>query len=135
MKLEETEEEAIKKGKRIANITFIIIGIVVSLIIISIFLIKNILESKEYFVLEVNDKNRDKVLELLNNEKENMSYKNDYYCNSIYKIEFFRLFPDGTNYTIYCKNEENINFDIDKVGIDTLEKYIYENGKKEIRKK
>ena len=46
MKLEETEEEAIKKGKRIANITFIIIGIVVSLIIISIFLIKNILESK-----------------------------------------------------------------------------------------
>ena len=133
MKFEESEEEVIKRGKRIANITFGVIGAFICLILTGILLINFLLDSKEYFVLDVNNKNIDKVLELINNEKNNFNDK--YFCNSIYKIEFAYSFPDGTHYTVYCKNEENISFDIDKNGIDTLEKYILENGKKETRYK
>ena len=56
-----------------------------------------------------------------------MFYNNNY-CDSMYKIEYYNMFPDGTDYTIYCKEEDNINFGIDKVGEDTLATYIKNQG-------
>ena len=49
------------------------------------------------------------------------------------KIEYYNTFPDGTNYTIYCKDTDNIGFSIDKVGEDKLQSYIYKYGDMERR--
>lgn len=110
--------------------TFSIIGVITIFIVVIIFSIKSFFNSlgtkKEYFILNINDKNKDKIIELFNNEKENI-FPNKNYCDSIYKIEYYNSFPDGTNYTMYCKDEDNITFGIDKVGEDTLATYIYEN--------
>ena len=130
-----TEEEVRTKGKMIAITTLSVIGILVIVVIISILSVKsffNNLAKHEYYILEINDDNRDEIINLLEQEKENMFY-NSHYCSSMYKIEYTNLFPDGTDYTIYCKDEENISFSIDKAGEDKLQNYIYKNGTTESR--
>lgn len=116
--------------------TLSIICVIILFVVIGIFSMKSVFESlftkNEHFVLTVDDKNRDKVIELFEKEKENIFFVKNY-CESIYKIEYYHLFPDGTQYTMYCKNEDNITFGIDKVEEDTLATYIYENGKRKIK--
>ncbi len=130
--LNDDYEKVKKTGDIYARVALTIIAILTIFVIIVIIMIKSFFTKKEYFVLDVNDKNRDKVIELFKNEKENISY-NKNYCDTIYKIEYHHLFPDGTEYTMYCKDEDNISFSIDKVGKDTLQTFIYENGKREIK--
>ena len=125
------EEEIVKtKSKMYVITTFSVIGVIILFVLIFIFSINstiNDVSKKTYYVLDVTDKNKNEVIDLLEQEKENMFY-NNYYCDSIYKIEYYNMFPDGTEYTIYCKEEDNINFGIDKVGEDVLATYIYNKG-------
>lgn len=48
------------------------------------------------------------------------------YCEFIYKIKYYYLFPNDTQYTIYYKNKDRLTFDIVKIGKNTLATYIYE---------
>ena len=125
------EEEIVKtKSKMYVITTLSVIGVIILFILIFIFSINstiNDFSKKTYYVLDVTNKNKNEVIELLEQEKENMFYNNNY-CDSMYKIEYYNMFPDGTDYTIYCKEEDNINFGIDKVGEDTLATYIRNQG-------
>lgn len=124
------EEIAKTKGKMYAITTFAVIGTIIIFIFISILGIKlsfNNLSKKKYYVLEIDNQNKNMIIELFNQEKENIFYTQNY-CESMYKIEYYNSFPDGTNYTMYCENEENIEFGIDKSGEDVLATYIYDNG-------
>lgn len=125
------EEEIVKtKSKMYVITTFSVIGVIILFILIFMFSINstiNDFSKKTYYVLDVTNKNKNEVIELLEQEKENMFYNNNY-CDSMYKIEYYNMFPDGTDYTIYCKEEDNINFGIDKVGEDTLATYIRNQG-------
>ena len=124
------EEIAKTKGKMYAITTFAVIGTIIIFILISIFGIKssfNNLSLKKYYVLDINNENKDMIIELFNQEKENIFYTHSY-CETMYKIEYYNSFPDGTNYTMYCKDEDNIEFGIDKVGEDTLATYIRNQG-------
>lgn len=126
-------EEAIKaKGKMVAITTLSVIGVIIVFIILGIFIIKSFfseLSKKYYYTLEINDNNRNQIIRLF--EEENVY--DPHYCSSMYKIEYAKSFPDGTSYTIYCKDEDNIHFGIDKVEEDKLQSYIYENGTVESR--
>lgn len=136
LNFDENDEEIKTKGKLYAITALSVVGIIVVSITIGIFSIKSVFNylftKKEYFILNVDSKNRDKVIELFNKEKEAIFF-NKNYCDSIYKIEYYNLFPDGREYTMYCKDEDNITFSIDKAGEDTLATYIYKNGKREIK--
>ena len=119
-----SEEEVRAKGKIIATTVFVVIGVFVIFIIIGIISIKmffNNLTKQEYYVLDVNSNNKDKVISMLENEEFE-------YCESIYKIEYLQQFSDGKSAKIYCENEEDIKFEIYDNKVNELAKYIYENG-------
>lgn len=129
------EDKVIKSGNRLGWIVLIIIGIVVISSIIVIMSIYKMFTSpipRKYYVLDVNDNNKEEVIQLFENEKENI-FRTEKYCESIYKIEYYNTFPHGTDYTMYCTNEENISFGLNASGIDSLAKYIRENGYTEKR--
>ena len=115
----------------IIPVIFIVLIITVS----SIFTSSNIKYMEKFYILDVNNKNKSIIINLIEQEKENISSNSKLYCDSLYRIEYYNMFPDGTHYTIYCNDEENINFGIDKVGDDVLKKYIYENGFTELKTK
>ncbi len=124
----ESEEEIKTRGKMYAITTLSVISVIVIYIISLINSINTAFDvlftnKKRYYVLDVDNQNKDKVIELFQTETENINY-----CNSIYKIEYYNGFPDGKNYTMYCKDEDNITFSIDKVEEDTLATYIYKKG-------
>lgn len=121
------------KEKAIAKIITITLFSIVTVVIVSIFVIKysynKIIEGlskNTYYVLEVDENNIEKIVLLIQDEKQT-------YCDSLYKIEYYNMFPDGTSYLLYCEDEDNIKFSIDKVGTDVLSKYIYDNGTREVR--
>lgn len=129
------EDKVIKSGNRLGWIVLIIIGMVVISSIIVIMSIYKMFTSpipRKYYVLDVNDINKEEVIQLFENEKENI-FRTEKYCESIYKIEYYNTFPHGTDYTMYCMNEENISFGLNTSGIDSLAKYIRENGYAEKR--
>ena len=124
-----TEEAILLKGKKIAKITLLIICIIVVCLIVASFYVYRSFTTKTYIELKINNDNRAIILNLLEQEKDNISISQKIkYCDSMYKIEYMDGFPDGTNYTIYCKEENNIEFSIDKVGEDVLHTYILKNG-------
>lgn len=121
------------KEKAIAKMIIITLFSLIIVIIIAIFVFKysynKIMEglSKDtYYILDVDEDNIEKVISLIQEENRN-------YCDSLYKIEYYNMFPDGTSYLLYCKDEDNIKFSIDKVGTDMLLQYIYDNGTSEVR--
>ena len=124
------EDKVIKSGNRLGWIVLIIISIVVifsTIVIMSIYKMFISPIPKKYYVLDVNDNNKEEIIKLYEEETKNDTYSKKY-CESIYKIEYYIGFPDRTSYTMYCKDEDNISFGIDKVGVDNLAKYIRENG-------
>lgn len=112
-----------------------VIFIVLIITVLSIFTSSNIKYMEKFYILDVNNKNKSIIINLIEQEKENISSNSKLYCDSLYRIEYYNMFPDGTHYTIYCNDEENINFGIDKIGDDVLKKYIYENGFTELKTK
>lgn len=81
------------------------------------------LSKNTYHILELTDDNREKIISIL--EREDIDY-----CKSIYKIEWFHRFPHGTPITIYCKDTDNIRFNVSE---SELIKYIDVNGTTERR--
>lgn len=129
------EEKILNKGNRLGWIVLTIIAVIVMLVIIIIIGIHEMFVTpipRKYYVLEVNDSNKEEIIQLFENEKENI-FRTEKYCDSIYKIEYYNTFPHGTDYTMYCRNEEDISFSLNTSGIDTLAKYIRENGYTEKR--
>lgn len=129
------EYEVIRSGNRLGWIVLTIITIIVIIfvtIIIGIYKMFTTPIPRKYYILDVNDSNKEEVITLFEEETKNDTYIKKY-CDSIYKIEYNVLFPDGTSYTMYCSDEDDIYFGIDKTGVDTLAEYIRENGYTEKR--
>lgn len=121
-----TEKDVIKAKRRI----YIIVMLLIFLFIIVPLVIRLMIYKKTYYVLDINSENKNYVIELLEKEKTNIfNASSENYCNSLYKIEYSNSFPDGADYKIYCKDEKDITFSIDKSGKDVLADYIYKNGK------
>lgn len=123
------DDEIIKtKGKMYAITTISVIGAIVLLGIICVFSIKacfNDLNKHRYYVIEINDNNKGEIIDLLNEEELN-------YCESIYKIEYERVFTGAIFSKIYCKNEDDISLSIYD-NENKLIQYIQQNGNIEKR--
>ena len=140
MKFNDEDENIRRTEEIVKTVAFfvVIIPVIFTVLIItvsSIFTSSNIKYMEKFYILDVNNENKSIIINLIEQEKENISSNSKLYCDSLYRIEYYNMFPDGTHYTIYCNDEENINFGIDKVGDDVLKKYIYENGFTELKTK
>ena len=140
MKFNDEDENIRRTEEIVKTVAFfvVIIPVIFTVLIItvsSIFTSSNIKYMEKFYILDVNNKNKSIIINLIEQEKENISSSSKLYCDSLYRIEYYNMFPDGTHYTIYCNDEENINFGIDKIGDDVLKKYIYENGFTELKTK
>ena len=118
------ESEVIAKGKEYAKITFIVIGVITILLILGfaifIIFINNAFKYNEtYYLLKVNDSNRNIIIELL---KEN----NNEYCESMDKIEYVYSFPHAKSLIIYCEDNTSINL---YESNDKLIDFVRINGK------
>ena len=133
--LDYKDDEAYTKGKMYTFIVIVIIGVTIFICLSIYFSFKALgddLSKHVYYYVNINDNNKDKIISLLNEEKDNIGGTQDY-CDSMYKIEYYNAFPKGTNYTIYCKEKDNIIFSVDKDDEDKLQSYIYDNGDVEKR--
>ena len=140
MKFNDEDENIRRTEEIVKTVAFFVviipvIFIVLIITVLSIFTSSNIKYMEKFYILDVNNKNKSIIINLIEQEKENISSNSKLYCDSLYRIEYYNMFPDGTHYTIYCNDEENINFGIDKIGDDVLKKYIYENGFTELKTK
>ena len=140
MKFNDEDENIRRTEEIVKTVAFfvVIIPVIFTVLIItvsSIFTSSNIKYMEKFYILDVNNKNKSIIINLIEQEKENISSNSKLYCDSLYRIEYYNMFPDGAHYTIYCNDEENINFGIDKIGDDVLKKYIYENGFTELKTK
>ncbi len=122
------EEDNIKRTEENVKTVALFVVIIPIIFIITIFTNSNLKYMETFYILDVNNENKSTIINLIEQEKDNIGSNSKLYCDSLYRIEYYNMFPDGTHYTIYCKDEENVNFGIDKVGKDVLKNYIYENG-------
>mgnify|MGYP004628120795 CR=1 FL=1 len=120
-----------KKAKTII-LSIIMIILVINLIyfIMSILLLTGKIEDYKY--LNINDKNKDEITNLLIEQKDKMfliskDLNIDKCINNIKRIEVVFLFPDGEDYTIYC-DDNKYKFSIDDSNYD-LPNYISKNGR------
>lgn len=120
-----------KKNRNKLILIISVITITFILIVGCIYGASLIFKIKIYRSLKITEDNKNKIIELIELEKENILFPRT--CDSMYKIEYRDMFPDGTNYTIYCKEEKNIEFSIDKIGEDVLHSYIKKYGKDKIK--
>ena len=120
-----------KEKKKYTIIAYTILGILL-LIPVSIYFLGRHLFSKTYYTLNLNETNKKEILNILEKEKENI-FGIEEVCPSMYKIEYTDSIPDGTRYTIYCKDGKRMDFGIDKVEEDTLHHYLFIHGKKNRR--
>ena len=100
--LDYKDDEAYTKGKMYTFIVIVIIGVIIFICLSIYFSFKALgddLSKHVYYYVNINDNNKDKIISLLNEEKDNIGGTQDY-CDSMYKIEYYNAFPKGTNYTI-----------------------------------
>ena len=128
--MEENSEylEALTKGKKYAKITFIVFGVITILLVLGfvifIMFINNAFKYNEtYYLLKVNDNNRNIIIKLL---KEN----NNEYCELMDKIEYVHSFPHAKSLIIYCEDNTSINlYESNEKLID----FVITNGKEGVR--
>lgn len=124
------DEEIIKTKSKMYAVTLLSVVVVLAIVIIGIIVsIKSFLteiSKHQYYVLDINDDNREKIISLLNGEQFD-------YCESMYKIEYEQLFPDGKSAKIYCKDKDDISFYIDDDKKSELVQYIFYYGDMEKR--
>ncbi len=132
------DELEIEKTKATSRMVFTTTITVILSLILLILCIKytfyeciNRLTQVVYHYVDVDDNNRDEIINLIKEETKDLCNQDKiYYCNSMYKIECSKT--DYTvNYTVYCKDEEEKYFYIESN--NKLEDYIYMNGKVERR--
>ena len=132
------EEETKKTKRKMIIITLIVVfGFLFFLIILPLCLLDAFFTTSEkYYILNITEENEEKVRSLIAQESSNIGIKQETIDTcQMKKIEFFHMFPDGTHYTLFCKNQVEVSFGIDKVGEDVLQSYIREHGTTEIRKR
>ena len=111
--------------------TYIIITIITIVLIIAIVIIVGIVirvaynnnSKKNRHVLYINEKNKPDIIKIYEQENQRLEY-NPRYCDSMTKIEFYVTFTNGAVYTIYCKDQDDIHFEIEDVEKDNLTKYV-----------
>lgn len=122
------DEKEVVKAKMYAIITLSVIGVIILLIVMFVFSVKSFfddLAKHQYYVVNINDSNKEEIKDLLNAEKLG-------YCESMYKIEYETVFPSAIFSKIYCKNEDDISLSIYDSGSKLIQ-YIHENGSIEKR--
>lgn len=125
MKYNENEELIKMKTKKLSIIILSIISITIVLIIIGLYCFSQIFKHREdYYVLEINNSNKETIKLFLENEKNN-------YCDSMYKIEYNYSFPHSSSITIYCEDSNNIELYTDNY--KELIDYLRNNGEKKSR--
>ena len=129
--MKDMEDEDFAESKAETKLSIIMIFSIVALLIFIIAIVRIIisnLSTQYYYILNIDEQNKGKVIELLKKEKKD-------YCASMYKIELQQLFPDDKSGKIYCKNEENINFIVMDNGFESseLSEYIFSNGNRKKR--
>lgn len=87
---------------------------------------------QDYKYLKITEKNKDVVINLLKEQEKNMfNINSSIELNECYdnlnKIEVIYRFPDGEDYTLYCKKNK-FYFSLDNSNYD-LPRYLGENGK------
>lgn len=103
-----------------------ILSIIIALTIFVFFEISSLkkfnhdLQQHKYYVVEINEKNQDEIKFLL--DEENLEY-----CESMYKIEYERVFNGKVFLTLYCKGEKNKSLSIYNDESKIIH-YIFENG-------
>lgn len=124
------EEEVVETTSKMYAITMLSVLIIfIFLVCVVIWAIKESVSDilkNNYHVLEVNEENKDIVISILKEEELK-------YCDSIYKIEYSRLFKGGKEFTIYCEDEDDIIFKRPYKERSNIESYINENGLMERR--
>lgn len=124
-----SEEEAKTKGKMYALTTLSVIAVIIGFFVCSILLVKSCMSDitkNKFYILAIDDKNMPNVISLLENE-------NYDYCESMYKIDYYRTFSKGLEIEIYCKDEKNMIQSIKNSDTSKLVDYIILNGRMEIK--
>lgn len=128
MNFNEDEEQMKVKGKMVAITTLSVIGFIIIFIMIGMVIIKSFFTDfgkHQYHVVKVNNDNKENIISLLENE-------NLKYCESIYKIEYERVFTGDIISKLYCQKEDNILLSIYD-NESQLIQYIDEHGSVERR--
>lgn len=120
-----------KNKNKMFSITFLVaIGVLFLLVIIGFILIKSFfkeLQDNTYYVVAVNENNKNEIISLL-------KIIDVDYCESMYKIEYLKLFPNDGSGKIYCNDADNISFGVyDSTNDSEFVHYILEKGIRERR--
>ncbi len=100
-----------------------LIGAIIIVLMVIIILTKSFVDNlskNKYYILDINNDNKEQITLLLQQE-------NREYCESMTKIEYIQLFPNDKRVKIYC-NEKDINFIIRDNETSKLANYIKANG-------
>lgn len=119
--------------KRILKI-FLIMLVILTFMLLLLIILGILLflgKVQDYTYLNINNSNKEKIINLLQEQEENMFYlKDNIDLNVCYKnikrIEVIYRFPDGEDYTIYCK-EDKVSFSLDNANYN-LPNYLSKNG-------
>ena len=93
---DEDEKENIKRTEEIVKTVafFIVIIPVIFIVLIitvsSIFTSSNIKYMEKFYILDVNNENKSIIINLIEQEKENISSNSKLYCDSLYRIEYYK---------------------------------------------
>lgn len=92
---DEDEKENIKRTEEIVKTVafFVVIIPVIFIVLIitvsSIFTSSNIKYMEKFYILDVNNENKSIIINLIEQEKENISSNSKLYCDSLYRIEYY----------------------------------------------
>ena len=118
------------KSKMFATTFLVVIGVLILLVIIGFISTKSAfkeLQKRTYYVVDINENNKTEIISLIKNIEVE-------YCESMYKIEYLKLFPDDGSGKIYCNDVDNISFGVyDSANDSEFVHYIIENGIRERR--
>jgi len=127
--------ELVIVGEFMKKILLIIVVTLVIFLILSAVVIYNKID---YVYLNINGKNKQDVVSLLEEQNDYMfniieNVNLDLCYRNLTKIEVIYSFPDGEDYTLYCNND-TVNFSLDNTNYKLLN-YIRQNGKTTFRLK
>lgn len=118
------------KSKMFSITLLVVIGVLILLVIIGFVSTKSFfkeLQKKTYYVVDINENNKAEIISLF----ENMEVE---YCETMYKIEYMRGFPDDGSGKIYCNDVDYISFGVyDSTYDSEFVHYILEKGIRERR--
>lgn len=122
---DEDEKENIKRTEEIVKTVafFVVIIPVIFIVLIitvsSIFTSSNIKYMEKFYILDVNNENKSIIINLIEQEKENISSNSKLYCDSLYRIEYYNI--------NICKIASNLTLNLMLLIILSISSFIYFN--------